>query len=226
MNQWLRTRMHKLDVLWLGCAVAAVALLLVAAQMPLWVMELRAPQYPQGLGLVAYGTRLEGDLAEINSLNHYIGVAAIEPDEILELKLFPYLIAALVGTVIVGGIFARHRLVRVGLGLAVWGFAAGFLVDLQWWLYRTGHELDTGAPMRALVTEGFTPRVLGETQVINFESDAMVAAGFWLIIGAAVLVSLVPVVARFVIASWRNTEEPGAVRAQPDTALNAAPKSV
>jgi copper chaperone NosL len=186
----------------------AAALVLVAAQMPLWEMELRAPQYPQGLGLSAYGDRLEGDLGEINSLNHYIGVAAIEPEAILELKLFPYLVGALMVTLMVGGVVARHRVVRALVALSVWAFAIGFLADVQWWLYRTGHELDREAPMRALVTDGFTPRVLGETQVINFHSEATVAAGFWLIIAAAVLVSFATPAIRFLVASWRNTGEP------------------
>ena len=39
---------------------------------------MRAPQYPRGLRLYAYGTGLAGDVHEINILNHYIGMPPIE----------------------------------------------------------------------------------------------------------------------------------------------------
>ena len=43
-----------------GAAVFVVA----ALWLPVWRMKLEAPQYPNGLQLVAYGDRIEGDLAE------------------------------------------------------------------------------------------------------------------------------------------------------------------
>ncbi len=190
------------DRLWSACALLAAVLVAVAAWLPLWEMDMHAPQYPQGLTLTAYGTRLEGDIQELNALNHYVGVAPIEPDAIFELRLFPYAVGALVAGLVLGAALSRHRIVRVGLVLAVWGLALGFLIDLQWWLYRAGHELDHDAPMRV---SGFTQKVLGTTQVVNFRIETMVAEGFWLIFGAAVLVSFVPAVTRFLFASWRNT---------------------
>jgi copper chaperone NosL len=207
MTQWLIARVRQIDGLWFVCSFGAAVLLLLGARLPLWEMELTAPQYPRGLDLVAYGTRLEGDLSEINSLNHYVGVAPIEPDEIFELRLFPFAVGALAGALAIGAVLARHRLLRLLVGLGVWGFAAGFLIDVQWWLYRTGHELDPHAPMRALVPDGFAARVLGETDIINFHTEARVAEGFWLIVAAAVLVSAMPPVIRFLVASWQNTGE-------------------
>lgn len=196
-------RLHA-DTLWLVCSVAAAGALLLAATQPLWTMELRAPQYPDGLQLTAYGTRLEGDLDEVNSVNHYVGVQPISNDEIPELELFPYVVSMLVAVVTVGAFMARHRLARIAVGLSVWGFAIGFLADLQWWLYRAGHDRSADAPYRI---DDFTPRVLGGTEVVNFESDTMVAAGFWLIVAAALLVTVVPPLVRFLVASWRNTGE-------------------
>ena len=39
----------------------------------------------------------EHDLKNINSLNHYIGMKAIEPDAIPELRYMPWIVAALAG---------------------------------------------------------------------------------------------------------------------------------
>ncbi len=208
MGRWVQAQFAQVDRLWFVCAVTAAALVLASAYLPFWTMELTAPQYPQGLELVAYGTHLEGDLQELNTLNHYVGVDPLEPDEIFELRLFPFAIAGLSIALLLGSVFARHRLLRAALALAIWGFAAGFLVDVQWWLYGVGHDLKRDAAMRI---DEFTPTVLGGSQVVNFHSESMVAAGFWLIVAAAALVSFGPVVSRFLIATWRNTgDEPSA----------------
>lgn len=192
---------------WLVCALLAAVLLAVAAFLPLWHMNLEAPQYPAGLEMTAYGTRIEGDIEEINSLNHYVGAAPVHPDSIRELDLFPYALVGLIVAVVVGAFLARRRLLRLLLGAAVWGFAIGFLVDLQWWLYKTGHGLNEDAPMRI---DSFTPKVIGTTQVVNFRSEAMVGVGFWLIVVAALLITAGPSVFRFFKESWQNTGQPAA----------------
>lgn len=193
------------DRLWVICSGVAAALLVASAWLPLWHMELHAPQYPRGLSLTAYGTRIEGDVQEVNTVNHYVGVEAVHADSIPELALFPYLMGGLVAVVLGGAVVARSRITRAVVGLAVWAFALGFLVDLQWWLYRYGHERSADAPYRI---DDFTPRVLGGSQVVNFYSETMVGTGYWLIVLAALLVTVGPVVIRFIHESWQNTGEP------------------
>ena len=56
---------------------AAAALLAVASLLPIWGMILVSTQYPDGLRMIVYPTRIVGDLAEINALNHYIGMTPI-----------------------------------------------------------------------------------------------------------------------------------------------------
>lgn len=192
----------RVDRLWAACALVAAIMVFVGAQLPLWEMEMQAPQYPQGLTLVAYGWKMEGDLAEVNALNHYVGVSPINPDDLLELQLFPYAAGALVTALLLGTVLARHWLLKAALAAGAWAMAVGFLVDLQIWLYRTGHSLQPDAPMRM---DDFTPKVVGTTQVMNFRNESMVVDGFWLILGAAILVSFGPQVARFLWASWQNT---------------------
>ena len=202
MSGRLRSAFWPIDRPWAICALVAAIMVLVGSRLPMWELDMQAPQYPQGLTLTAYGDRMVGDLEEVNSLNHYVGISPIEPDEIFELRLFPYAVAALVTALVLGSVLARHRLLRFGLALGAWAMAVGFVVDLQIWLYKTGHDLRADAPMRP---GDFTPKVIGTTRVMNFTNDAMVVEGFWLILGAAFVVSFGPPVIRFLRASWRNT---------------------
>lgn len=203
----------RVDRLWAACALLAAVMVFAGSRLPMWHMDMQAPQYPQGLSLTAYGDRMEGDLTEVNALNHYVGIGAINPDEVFELRLFPYAVGLLVSALVLGAVLARTRLLRIGLMLGVWAMAIGFPVDLQMWLYRTGHSLQADAPIRP---GDFTPKVIGTTQVLNFRNEAMLVEGFWLILGAALVLSFGPPVIRFLIASWRNT---GAV--PPSQAPNA-----
>lgn len=194
------------DLRWLVCALTAAVLLVAAAFSPLWTMRLEAPQYPAGLELVAYGNRMEGDLGEINELNHYIGIRAIEPDSVTELALFVPVMTALVLVVVAGAFVVRGWRLRALLAAAVWSIPLGMLADMQWWLYSYGHDINPDAPLRI---KEFTPRVLGSTKVMNFHSEAMVSTGFWLMVAAALLLSAGPWLSRFLWESWNTTDAEG-----------------
>ena len=206
---WARIGLD-IDPLWfLSCLIAA-GFFVAAALLPLWEMTLLAPQYPAGLKITAYGTRMMGDLSEVNSLNHYIGAMVIRPDSISELVLFPYALGAIIGALLFASVVRCPPALRFLLFLGVWAFPFGLLVDLQWWLYQFGHELEPDAPMRALVPEGFTPWVLGHTHIINFDTETGVQVGFWMMVGGAVVPGA-PWAVRWLLASWRNTGATAAV---------------
>src|SRR5512139_2891380 len=88
------TARRKMDWMWASFSFAAGLLILIAAFMPLWKLELIAPQYPKGLFITSYGYQMTRDITELNGLNHYIGLKALEPDNVFELKLFPFGVAA------------------------------------------------------------------------------------------------------------------------------------
>ncbi len=162
-------------------ALAAAALVWLAADLPLWTMTMRAPQYPKGLRLEAYGTGVTGDLKELNILNHYIGMTPLDPKPDLETKVFPIAIAGLIALCLASPL---HRWIqRVAVTMAV-AMPLGILADLQWWLYTYGHSLNPKAPIRLAP---FTPLVLGTSTMGNFESTAMIATGFLCLAGAAVV---------------------------------------
>src|SRR5210317_981713 len=75
--------------------VAAALLLLVSIFLPYWKMTLLAPQYPGGLHVTAYVNELTGDVAEIDGLNHYIGMRPLNEAAKLERSVSVFAIGAL-----------------------------------------------------------------------------------------------------------------------------------
>ena len=70
---------HRARYLTLTLIFAAAAILLVISMfLPYWSLTLHAPQYPQGLTVTAYVNHLEGDVSEIDGLNHYIGMRKLD----------------------------------------------------------------------------------------------------------------------------------------------------
>lgn len=174
---------------WARVILAQIALLLVASALvqPLWRSALSAPQYPDGLDLIVFGDRAEGDLAEIDSLNHYIGMRPLRLEELPELVLWiPGLAAAAVAVVV--GLFGRglvSRLARIFL----WMVPISILAVIQFRLHQFGHDLDPGAAFRM---DGFTPWVIGPTRVWNFTAWSRPGTGVLALAAAAATATFGP----------------------------------
>ena len=175
--------MTRARVLRTAAGVLAGALVAASAVLPLWSMTMRAPQYPRGLHLYAYGTKLAGDVHEINILNHYIGMPAIEAPA-LEAALFPAGIGALVMICLLSPLHKRVRQLAI---VATASMPIAMLADLQWRLYVFGHTLNPKAPIRL---QAFTPLVIGQTTMGNFVSTGMPSWGLGCIVAAAVVLAL------------------------------------
>ena len=162
-----------------GIVVAAALLLGTLYFTPLWSVRLVAPQYPEGIGMLIRLNTIEGmkehDLNNINSLNHYIGMKAIEPDAIPELKYMPWIVAALIaGGLAVAALGRRRLLLAWTAGFAL--FALAGLADFYRWGYDYGHNLD---PDAIIVVPGmsYQPPVLGTKQLLNFHATSLPALG-------------------------------------------------
>ena len=161
---------------------------------PLWRITLEAPQYPEGIGMLIRVATVEGvkpnDLSNINGLNHYIGMRAITPDTIPELRYMPWIVGALVGGALLAALLGRRG------GLVAWlaGFAAlgaAGLVDFWRWGYAYGHELDPHAIIR-IPGMAYQPPLLGAKQLLNFTAHSWpdvggVLAGLAFAVGALAL---------------------------------------
>jgi copper chaperone NosL len=143
--------------------LAAVAFFASIA-LPLWQMTMISNQFPEGLRVRIYPYKLEGDLQEINILNHYVGMAALEADFFPELRLLPIIFAA-------GGVLALLTAALGSRWFATQVFLGGGLASavstgiLIYRLYTYGHNLD---PMAPIDIPPFTPPPLGVNQLANF----------------------------------------------------------
>ncbi len=164
--------------------VAACLVMLLAYLTPLWHIGLKAPQYPEGLGLYIWANRITGekpqDLGSINGLNHYIGMKPIEPESIPELKYMPFAIAVLAGSGVLVMLVGRRRLFYGWTAVFTVGALAG-LADFWRWGYDYGHNLN---PHAAIQVPGMTyqPPLVGTKQLLNFQATSWPALGGWIVI--------------------------------------------
>lgn len=171
--------MKRATLIRVAAALVAAALVALSSTLPLWSMTMRAPQYPKGLRLHAYGSRMVGDLRELNILNHYIGMPPVEAPA-FETAMFPIGIAVLVALCLLAPVHRRFQRLAV---FAVTSTPVIILIDLQWRLYTFGHSLDPHAPIRL---KPFTPVVIGSSKLGNFASTALISGGVFCLLAAAI----------------------------------------
>jgi len=166
--------------------VAALALGLVYL-LPIWTIDLEAPQYPEGIGMVIRVNTVEGrepnHLANINNLNHYIGMKEIVPESIPELKIMPFVVGALIATGLLVALIGRRRW--------LYAWVAGFLVisvvglaDFYKWEYDYGHDLDEERAIIKIPGMSYQPPLIGSKQILNFRAHSWPGAGGWITIFA------------------------------------------
>jgi hypothetical protein len=198
-------------------ALAALSLAVLYV-LPLWHIGLKAPQYPEGLGLYIAADRIVGekpqDLNSINGLNHYIGMKTIEPDDIPELRFIPKIIGGLIVLGVLVALVGRRGMLY-GYAAVLVAFAAAGLADFYKWTYDYGHNLD---PKAIIKVPGMTyqPPLIGSKQLLNFHATSWPAAGGWV---AILVVSLVVGLA---VWQWRRGRKPRRVAAGAALALGAA----
>ena len=168
---------------------------------PLWSVRLTAPQYPEGLGMQIRINTVEGatenDLNNINNLNHYIGMKRIEPDAIPELRIMPWIVAAIIVTGLATAALAKRKL--------VYAWTAGFvaiaiigLIDFWRWEYDYGHHLDNAHAILKIPGMTYQPPLIGAKQLLNFRAVSLPSVG-----GFLAGVALALAVAGVVLA-WRE----------------------
>ncbi|MDQ7013492.1 MAG: cytochrome C [Planctomycetota bacterium] len=164
--------------------LCARVLLLVSLFLPYWNMELHAPQYPDNLNLTAYMNHLSGDVAEINGLNHYIGMRPLEEAAQFERSVGVYVMIGLVVLLELASFI--HSRWAVLLVLPVMLFPGVFLLDLYLWMSHFGMNLDPDAPLSSAI-EPFVPPILGTGTIGQFKTVATPGIGLWLGTAASVI---------------------------------------
>ncbi len=167
--------------------LVGVACLVGAVFLPLWNVRLVAPQYQEGLNLTIYAYKIEGgnggqDLVEINALNHYIGMKAIESADFAEMTWVPFILGAFVLLSLRAIAFGRMGNV-VDLFTMFTYFGVFSLGSFYYRMWSYGHHLD---PKAAITIEPFTPPIFGQNQIANFTEWSYPQIGSYLMLGYVV----------------------------------------
>ncbi len=163
---------------WARILLAVAALSLVTSYVaPLWHIALKAPQYPEGLGMYIWSSKITGELRSINGLNHYIGMKEIHPEAIPELRLMPQLVAGLVVLGLLAAAWGRRRGLYAWTGLLLAGSLVG-LADFWLWGYDYGHNLNPEAAIK-IPGMSYQPPLIGPKQLLNFQATSWPATAGW-----------------------------------------------
>lgn len=163
------------------CALGLVVVLFV----PLWQIELAAPQYPEGLVLKMYPNKLGGDVEIINGLNHYIGMKTLHAENFLEFTILPYLIGFFAAFCLLVFFINRRKWLNT-LFFSFLAFGIISMIDFYRWNYNYGHDLDPNAPIQ-VPGMSYQPPLIGYKQLLNFGAYSIPDIGGTIFIGVGVL---------------------------------------
>lgn len=158
--------------------IASALLLPATLLFPLWKIELTAPQYPEGLVMKIWLTKLSGDVEVINGLNHYIGMGTIHESDFPEFKILPYavIILSLFGLI---AAFLNKKKWALTYTIIFMLFGIVAIADFWHWEYQYGHNLDPTAPIQ-VPGMSYQPPLIGYKQLLNFGAFAIPDIAGWI----------------------------------------------
>ncbi|RZJ35652.1 MAG: hypothetical protein EOO51_04770 [Flavobacterium sp.] len=166
-------------------AVLASVLFIITAFVPIWRIELAAPQYPEGLVLQLYASKIGGNVDIINGLNHYIGMKTLHSENFVEFSFLTYVIIAFGLAALLTGLLANAKALRIlVISFIVFGILAA--LDFYRWNYQYGHDLDPNAAIQ-VPGMAYQPPLLGYKQLLNFGAYSIPDIGGWMMIAGFAL---------------------------------------
>jgi copper chaperone NosL len=154
--------------------LAAALLLVPAWTLPLWSIQIVAPQYNDGLGMYIGARDIVGhtehDIQNINILNHYIGMRPIVPAEVSPLEVMPVVLLFLMGAAVAAALVGRRWAVGAWLACFTIAGIAG-LYEFHSWNYDYGHNLSPDAPIKV---PGMTyqPPLIGTKTLLTIRASS------------------------------------------------------
>ncbi|MHB8259206.1 MAG: nitrous oxide reductase accessory protein NosL [Bacteroidia bacterium] len=166
------------------CGIVLISILFI----PIWRIDLSAPQYPEGLDLFIFANKLDGNVDIINGLNHYIGMKTLHTEDFIEFKILPYVIIFFAALFLIVA-FLRNRKLMYVLFILFLSFGIISMIDFWKWEYDYGHNLN---PHAAIIVPGmvYQPPLIGFKQLLNFGAYSIPDTGGWLFITTGALLLL------------------------------------
>lgn len=157
--------------------------------LPMWRIDLRAPQYPDGISMQIWINDVKGDVEIINGLNHYIGMKTIHKRDFPEFEFLPIVMIVFMGLGLVVALLNRKVFYYIWTGLFAFIGVFSFY-DFYKWEYNYGHNLDPHAPIQ-VPGMSYQPPLFGYKKMLNFEALSQPDIAGWLYIAAgAILVGI------------------------------------
>lgn len=164
-------------------------MLIAVIYVPIWSIELNAPQYPEGLSMSIYANKIGGNVDIINGLNHYIGMKTIHDKDFPEFKIIPYCVYFFASLFILTAVFANRKLLYSLFVLFV-SFGIIAMVDFWKWEYQYGHDLNPDAAIK-VPGMSYQPPLIGYKQLLNFGAYSMPDIGGWIFIFAGLVLLVI-----------------------------------
>lgn len=152
------------------------------ASIPIWRVSLEAPNYPKaafpdGIPVYFHFDGYSGDVQEMNTINHYIGMYPMEHGGKLERAIVPYFVIIMT-MMMLWFIFTKHKYSWLLMVIPV-VLPIAFLVDYAGWLYWYGHNMQEWG---AFTIKPFMPTVFGQGKVAQFTTHSYPAIGYYLLL--------------------------------------------
>lgn len=166
--------------------VLAALLLLPLYILPIWKIDIDAPQFPEDIAMYIYIDQLGGNepstLDNINILNHYIGMKEIHEDDIPELQYMPWILGVLIAFGLLAAVLNKRWMVITWAVLLVLVVSVA-MYDFYLWGYDYGHNLDPMAPIK-VPGMAYQPPLLGTKQMLNITATSLPHTGGWIAVAS------------------------------------------
>ncbi len=162
---------------------------------PIWYVALEAPNYPketfpEGIPVYYHFDGFSGDVHEMNTINHYIGMDPMERGAPYLRALAPYALV-LVALLMVYYILYDSKILDLLMLIPVF-LPVIFLGFYAYWLYWFGHHMHSWG---AFKIKPFMPTVFGDGKVAQFTTHSYPTTGFWLLLAIS-LFSLLAIISK------------------------------
>jgi len=157
------------------------------ASLPIWAVSLEAPNYPkeafpQGIPVYFHFDGFSGEVHEMNTINHYVGMDPMWIGGQFERSVGIYALLIL-SLGIVYFIAYNHKIITYLMLIPV-SLPLLFIADYSYWLYWFGHNLHNWG---AFTIKPFMPTVFGDGKIAQFTTHSYPAIGFYLILAISFL---------------------------------------
>ena len=154
---------------------------------PIWYVALEAPNYPKesfpnGIPVYYHFDGFSGDVFEMETINHFIGMDPMDRGAPYLRMAAPYALI-FVALILVLFLVYSSKLLNLLMLIPI-SLPVIFLGFYSYWLYWFGHHMHEWG---AFQIKPFMPTVFGDGKVAQFTTHSYPTTGFWLLLAISIL---------------------------------------